>query len=492
MSAEVITPKVSVFFDGEADSFSPSRVVMSLQAGGISTCTVYGQAVSVRGGEAKVVNMLEAEIAERIGKLQTYLYTPRVAPDCSVFIHDGQGGICAFEGYFSNPAYSNSAGSTGSSRTIVHKSAILSAFRGYIYGTTRKLREIMAGGGPLEGIEDPNMATRTAKILEAIIKSWDENRPTIETMDKMSLEILFNQHEQNQNILPVLLDVLNSSDITYVSAEKLKPKDQTDLNGYIAKNIILAQNSSFLENLSMFGQAFQATMIPNLSTSGPYAEFIPNRSFMEDAGPLTLKFIDINYSGGDRRMSPLSNVVIQNYMGPSLRSQVGVSQANAQEMRVYAYPELPIAAGDILYDSGPPWLSPITLGATDTNQAAQTVVDCGLSIDDWKSGKAALNKFGIMSNDMTHMPVIKEWARNLYTYAALEGSAANLGCPLTVPMVPGYRYDVSNSDGRKLLSGFLQQVTHSITVDSRPPSANTVLSFSHIEAGGFKLPYTAN
>ena len=161
-------------------------------------------------------------------------------------------------------------------------------------------------------------------------------------------------------------------------------------------------------------------------------------------------------------------------------------------MRIYAYPDKPLTGGDILYDSGPPWLPSIQLSSdgVDPSQGDTTAQQLGNGLDlgKYQSSRASLNKFLADTSAVKHMPIIRQWAKNLYAYAALEGSSASLGIPLCVPMTPGARYNVVDLADRPLFSGFLQQVTHTVSLDSKPPSAGTFLSFSHIEAGSFKLP----
>lgn len=485
-SAQVITPKVSCSVGGT--EIPASRVTMTLQAGGVSTCTVHGQ---VKPNLASgVVDMLDEVIATKIGALQSRVFTMRSEPDSSVRIDDGQGGSITFQGYFSSPSYSNAPGNMGIGYTMIHESAILSAYRGFIYAASNTDNETQIGGGIWGALTGKNTATILGAVLSKLITRWERTFDATITKPE-DREIITAQHTENEKIKPLLLEVLAQSSVEFENIPELPLQDHIKIQEWMADNVILQRGSSFFDNLSTYEQGFQALLIPSF-TPGELGKFISQRRVMDYATKLQIPAVDVTYSGGDRKMLPISNVVIMNHMGPGLRSQQQVKQSNSEEMRIYAYPNRPLTGGDLLYDSGPPWLSSIQLSSDgiDASQGAVTAASLGTGLDlgKYKSSRASLNKFLVDTADVKHMPIIRQWAKNLYSFAALEGSTATVGIPLCVPMTPGARYDVVDLGGRPLFSGFLQQVSHTVSLDSKPPSAGTFLSFSHIEAGGFTLP----
>ena len=488
---QVIGPKVTAVIMGKPVPIT--RVVMTLVAGGVSTCAVSGQAEDAQPEKPRVVDMLAADIAQKVGGYQDRLFELRSSWDSIVTIEDGLGGTVEFQGYFSSPSYSNLPGSTGLNYVIVHESIILSAFRSSIYGTSVTVREFLSKGGPVSQIQDINIAARFKKILKKVIALWEQNLPRKLPGDQ--LVALAAQHQQNQKILPFLEGVLDASTIQYDSLKGVvdyASKESYDLSDFILNQLVLPHGSSFLDNIHAFEQNFQALLVPLVGDAdGNVAQLIPQKEAMGDAFPLSLPITEFNYSGGDKHMLPVTSVVISNSSGVTFRAGAVAPAINIPEQRLYAYPETPITGGDVMYDTGPAWLSRVGIkpDPTAAREAARETTG-GLDINKWPIQRRAFVDHMGKTSDVKHMAVIKEWAKNLYNYAALEGSAATLNVPLCVPMKPGVRYAVSNMAGVPLFTGFLQQVSHSVSLQSRPPQAGTLLYFSHIEAGAFKLPHS--
>jgi hypothetical protein len=150
------------------------------------------------------------------------------------------------------------------------------------------------------------------------------------------------------------------------------------------------------------------------------------------------------------------------------------------------YPETLQSGGLLLHSSGPPWLSTyVDISGPDV---LQDDPDPSLNLSDFEKSHVSYMKLASVVADASLRPIIKTWAKNLFMYTALERTTAILPVPLDVSILPGKRYKVTNMKGDALFSGFLAQVSHSLAMKPKSGTAVTTLSFTHIQAGNFKLP----
>ena len=491
-TAKVYAPSAVVTLDGNRQNCN--QIVLNLTAGNVSTatCTLHANKNADGGGSA--YNALSAPMVETLAALQTRIFSKRSTPDGQITVNDGKGNKLVFNGYTSNPTYTCAPGFFGVPLTFAHESVRLSSFNGSIYAPT-SIYKTLAGSGliiPQNGafsVTDSNPCLRYKNVLKLMMDSFMPSRVDGQT-NNSPFAVAYREkiHAENSFIIDMLNAVLaNSPGADWAEMAGLDLKRHEDANLFVCDNI-LTQTGNFLDNLNGLAQAFQLEMVPDF-TGPSVAHFIAYKDIGDGAGTtLALPIADFNFSGGNRLFWPVTNVFIHGPLESTWRGAAGLGAGAMGAPMAGMYPKTLTSGGLILHDSGPPWTTtniPLASAAPPTADP-----DPSMNLAEWQAHHRDIMQLATSVQDQKLQPIVDRWAKSLFLYAALQQSTATLPIPLDVSILPGKRYTVTNLAGDQLFSGFLAQVSHTYATAPQQGKATTVLMFSHILAGGFRLPNT--
>jgi len=474
-----------------ADEKLPAQeVVLNLTTGGSSTATVIlHESQQATGDNAQAVDALSLNHTSRIGALQNTLFQARTTPDSQIVITDDRGHTLTFKGYLGNPSYRAGSGSLGNVRMVLHESVRLSGYRGMIYAPDVNAREGAGantdGTMPFMDFSSTSMSVRFMEVLDFQIKYWVSRGAVNET--PFSKEVKAAWHALNTTLYPDLKKVMNASNdsTTWEEFKGIPDEDNNRISGFM-RDVITQQSNNFFGNFGLFQNGFQCQFVPGFAANGPLGYFIGWKEMTTvDPTALTLPVKSISISGGDKRFLPVTHVFVGGSMDSCWRVGAGGGQGNIPAPVLVAWPETPYVGGQVLHDSGPPWLAQVSPGDSSQFEAQEGQ---GLSLDQYRSGRTAVNKFIGNLIDTKKAPILKRWARNLYALTALQNSSTTFTIPLDVSILPGKRYGVFDTFDNYLFAGFLDQVQHTIQTQGKEGDATTTLTFTHVEAGSFILP----
>ncbi len=465
------------------------QVNVSLVSGGLSTASVTLHEEG-KATDGAAIDALNIDHTARVGAAQAVIFTARPDPDSTITIEDGQKHTLAFKGYLSNPSYRVGPGDVGAVRNVTHESVKLSGYRGNIYTFSPSQRDGVGSGDestmPFMEFKSSNLGTRFMEVLDFQIARWQASDKSAEA--PFSREVKEAWHTLNQGIYPDLQKVMqNSKGAVWDTFEAMLPSDHYKVSSFV-REVILQQSDTFFSNLSLFEEGFQFQFVPSFTPDGGLGQFVSWYDIGRAPGAaLSLPITSFQLSAGDKNFLPVTHVFLGGSLCQRWRGSSGYGQGPVPTPTLVAWPETPYAGGKILSNSGPPWLDQVE---PDPEQGFQTQADSqdGLDLDSYQSGRASVNKFIGEITDTVKAPILKDWARNLYSFAALANSTTTFSIPLDVSIFPGQRYRVSNMKGALLFNGFLAQVSHSVAVAPKRGEGTTTLAFTHVEAGSFTLP----
>ena len=494
MSAKIYQPSVTAAV-GNGEVFSGNtpvqRATISLCVGDLSRASLIMHRTPT--GNSNLVDALNLDYTQLIGKAQNLLFSARRAADSIITAQDGKGNTLNFKGYLANLGGNAGIGSVGYPCVVAHESVRLSGYRGNIYAFDAMYRNEAAdepdpGTIPTMDFSSTSMATRFMEVLNFMLSRWkDHQGGNNETPWSLALRQAW--HGLNSDIFPDLKNVMNGSDegTTWPQFSAFQQTDHQKLSEFVW-DLITQQSGNFFGNLSLFEQGFQCQFIPDFNVNSGILGYFTSWYDMSQATGTTVKLpvTQFTVSGGDKTFLPVTHVFISGAVASVWRDGSDTGQGTIPSATFYVYPETPYAGGQVLQNSGPPWL--------DTPSAGMPVAQddgsqfAGLDLDAYKSGRKQANTYiGTIMDDIKK-PVIKRWAQNLYVFSALERSTASFSIPLDLSLKPGQRLNVCTEDGKQLFSGFLAQVTHTVLTGEESGESSTTVMFSHVEAGGFTLP----
>lgn len=491
MSVEVRQPSGTATIDGE--SFPPALIQITTAVGGPPTAMVRLHA-RVNAAE-RAARILSADIARSLGVSQNRLFAARPNPNAVLRLSDGAGGNMTFEGYVSNPAFSLGVGSVGFNYTIQHASAVLSAYKSSIYENyvigpgkswePAPLTKYMETLGT--EIRYPEVSRRIKACHELLLRRWDQALSGPNSV--FDVAVKKGIHKVNEYVKPFWFAVLDASNesTTWDSLGKLGNEDneiqksaQITLNSFII-NTLMQNTPNFFGTIEAFCQAFQMLWVPTIGERA-FGKFIRFKDVVSsDPKELRIPVKSAGLNGGNRGILPVTHAVVR---GPyDVGHMEGTGNPNAPIQAVCVWPATVYAGGQITSDSGPPWIGRYYMVPTGTQEALTKL----LSLDRYQASQVKLNET-VGKAAASKQPILEEWARNNYIFASLASATATIPIPMDLSIQPGTCYRVSNKNGDHLFTGFLAQVAHTLDTESTQPVAETILSFTHMEAAGFTFP----
>ena len=155
------------------------------------------------------------------------------------------------------------------------------------------------------------------------------------------------------------------------------------------------------------------------------------------------------------------------------------------------YPSIPtVTAGRYMTVTAPSWTTP----------TSYTTADYGIGTDLADLTVMAPNRFTNAANiyetefqknlrqkQESRVPVLDYLARLTYASCVLDRTNAFVNIPLNLQVQVGRTYDLQSMEGDSSYHGFLNAVTHTITLSGQQGSATTSLDFSHVVVTGAVL-----
>lgn len=424
------------------------------------------------------ISITNSDVAATIGKGQKIIFSARDAPDTTLTVEDGAGGKLVFKGFYSNPSYSFSYGSTGMQQMALHESSMLDAIVPEIYASVDPSAWITE----YDRLETRNLADRIWQLQKRIVDTW--NRHKIDDIPEKESLIAEKINGVNQVLFPAWKRVLDNSrtSLGWEEIEGLENAQMDKLDDTI-KSALLQQSDSFFSNMLRFNSLFQAVWVPSME-AGQYGSYIRRRNLFENVRDIQVTPINLRFAGGSSRLLPITHCVV--YMGEAsfwATSDNGMGSVPASI--VAAWPETSYGGGRILRDPGPPWLGGVTVPDT----ALDDTTDDRLDLSAYMGKKDEVKEDTVKTSYNTCLTIASEWAKDIYNWTALSGATANMDIPMDVTILPGQYLSVSNSEGL-LFKGFVNSVVHELIAGDSGNSGRAVtsLSFSNVEATGFELP----
>jgi len=413
-----------------------------------------------------VLSPAGSDVANLVASQQNQMFTSQSA-NSSIFMDDGKDRTLEFNGFISGPNYTLGVGNVGLNTTIVHSASAVSNLKTNIY--TNRQGAFRDGSTPMQ----PEIGIGLWNILTKLRDTKLHTLP-----DEESKAIVAQVDANNANALEIWNRICTSSEVEWPELETLLeyPQVKTNLLSQIA-DIYTNPYNDFVQTMQQFQAMFAMIYVPSLEADNP-GKFIPASAAVDgDAEDVKLRIRSISMSAGPRNIMPLSYVAVR---GPKPQNHRKVQYGHI----IRRWPTAPVSTGQVVELGPPNWL-PTALVA---GRASGDTVGDTLSLAGYKSDR--INKDRRLYEVI--FPAVGElldrWAQQHYTDFALANAYAHVITDLDVSAEPGTRYNVSSANGA-LFTGFLVGVEHSVSSKPQQLQAYTKLTFSHVEANGFTLPF---
>lgn len=445
---------------------SADHAVLTSSINGFYSCQVSSHTAT----SDTALKALASDAASAAAAEQNAMFSPRLAPDASVRLTDGKGNTVQFSGFVTAPSHRMGVGGVGNSHTVVHESALLSAFAPYIYTAEVERRDDI---NPL----GPDLASRAKTMLEALTKAWQgEGRDRgLDVYEAIKDSI----HANNQAVLPKVQKLLTDS----AETTKIEGLDRIashaglnlGVNSAILKTLISARADFFMNLLNMCAQ-WQLIYQPSMEAGG-VGRILRLQDAIAKGSERSIAVKDFVISGGPMSIIPITGVLVEGLPSSERRasgSPDDVTKFGITPASVVFYGS---ASGRVATAPLPPFLQrPLhTMFLTDG-------VDLSLSAYEQSQQEQASDLDDIASGPVRKLA--EQWARNHYTDLVLAPSNATLTCELDLGWETGKSYQVkaksAETGGAVLFQGLLNTQEHIISTRGGSPTAESTLSFSHV------------
>lgn len=495
-SERAVKPSVSVnewgiFKGGE---ITPTNATYTCQLNSPPSMSL-GYSVTPETADNAAIETKSTSVLERLGQQQVKSFEGKKVTDAYAVLsadeQDPSDGLY-FDGFACCDTFGVSAGSISTSGTAAVKWTEIEALNYSIYSIAEENTAQYSSG-----IEGESFVDIILNLEKKLYESWADIYAKKKPENEQQFELKKKIHERNGELRHYFQTILRDSKQSigwpkinrYLSidtrkgGDKLKPAGRS-LRESIATavcKILQTGSGSFLGQLLQIGELFQCIFVPTIISQVP-GKFINKATAVGGkAEPLELDII--NFSGraaSSFGLLPVSHVFLE----PPPPDNTMVYD---REKGICAPKEAAAKGGAQIKLPLPPWWFP----------AINTITDIMLK-DATKSptkGKRKTMVADIYSEVEANIKSTKEqtdmefdvgymWAMIGYAWSVLAGSTATISVPGTFKIEPGKRYEVKNSNGDSMFTGFLTGFSTSIA----PGSCLTNLVFSHIMFPGFKLP----
>lgn len=466
-SVPILEPSVS--FDGRL----ASGVVLQAALNGFTTAHVsHHRDVAVQvGGSDEAVAAMAAAQARMFASPET----------ASVKMNTGANSW-TLEGYEVSPSYSIGPNAQGNSSVVIHQMAALGSLRLDIYN-----------GAPIKdtrvdySVGGNSLAARLYNVTKVMVDNYSKTRRGGNEGD-FDTNTDKDIHAQNMRILPLWIKLLEASaDSTQLAGlEGLEPDDtlSVQLNSWLI-TALRSSKGDFMATLLGIAGAFNCVLQPP-GPQLPVGRLALVSYLLNDTKSLKVKILRQGQLAlGSHKLLPYTAVQIVGMPSSAYNPQHNYrasSVPNTKRDGVVTWPPGAAGSGRVFSTSPPGFL------LTNSTQIAEEFQSYGLGGDHFKQSIQA----GVAAQQTRiTKPAVKlceEYAKGIYINLALAPASANFVVEGNLDLQGGQHYAVSGPDG-KLFSGILSQLQTTIaTTGPAAGEVNSTLTFSHVEASGFKLP----
>lgn len=414
-----------------------------------------------------------------------------------------------FAGYPVAPTQTIGQGMVKRGIRILGVGSRLNAIRPYIYGPSwldvaNDQNVFLNPDAPV----DANILERYLTLLEQRMEFFenDANINVSSLNSAATAEMARQIHTTNKddsNFGALREIVKNSDEAVYESWSRLGdlPPEQQKPFQYSINRMLVEQgmttHAHFFNTLVTTMRLFQLYYVPSSGSESAVGSFRPYR-FKTDNSTAQTKVIsprNLATMSSDMEYGPIHQILVQGVLQSNIANYRADSKKESRPApellanTIYAYPENATAQQANFRTVGPPqWmpLSPTLLTAKE-DIPPYTEGTKGWKITDY------VRKADELSNRIDrvfrgpYIDIIKEYANNLYSQMALAPYNINARVPLDLDWEVGNRYRVVDEDQNLLFTGFLSKMRHSVSGLRDTLSADTFLTFTHVEYGTFEL-----
>ena len=482
--SEVRTPSASVTIRGK--KFIAVEVTLQGSVNSVPTASVRGHFAEDATATMSSAEIPLAKIIALAADYQNYLLnTERLTPDVIIHMTDGAGGKSTFEGFLSAPSFGAVAGSISVSFQAVHRVSILSAFDGSIYAHSALQNERVL---LKMALTKTGFAGLLLEVLTGAIKKFKETKGylTGNAVRDITLPLI---HARNQKVLPYVKSILELSDESTMYPEAAKAIKQVDQQ---ALKLTLLQCFTSGDNLLSgllggFNSAFPCLFAAGFIAGVPAAGFSLVDAVNVAGTDVDLPADGLTFSAGGSYSLPIRGVFITTDLAYKTGTEAGGAINHLEKICAYYPPNTNMAAGGNFVRIGAPsWIpDPVPLGLkleVLNNLKAADKPD----IATIKESEIKLANLFAKSVNVVQI-LLDRYARSQFNYMALANTQASINTPLSLGLHIGRVYNVT-AGGTKMLTGFLQSVTHSIAINNNTAQATTSATFSHVRTAGVNIP----
>jgi len=414
-------------------------------------------------------------VSKLVGDIQTSIFKERLGPDAFVFMSDSTDNKLSMSGFQTDPGFAFSVGGAGLKIGVMHESGILSSYNPRIYSLLSSNWRIKE-----DEVKADSLSERILNVQKSIISQWgDRNKDGERERDTLIYEAI---HEVNKKIFPIWETVLNNTGngLDWEQMSRMDNGHLEQLNAVIAGSFFRNSGEFFGAMLAMAND-YQATFVPDIDTR-KYGKFVRNRDLLSNPIDINIEPVSMYYSAGSKKRLPISHAVVRLQGVSSWRDSTKGSGSSIEGI-AGVWPETPYAGGGMITDAGPPWAH---IGLPQGGKEIPEVGDGRLDLDVLMRKQTDFKKGRVSTVELLD-DVCSEWAKDRYIWGALGSSSAHIKLPLNLNLSPGVMHNVNSKNGVFLFRGLLHRVEHGVA-GGQSPAAFTLLTYSHIEAGDFRLP----
>lgn len=465
----------------------PTRIIITHHINNYSQLDI----VHSIGKEAhkSVTDMSSADIFKTMGERQTEMFTHSATEPNMSCILKTTGGDANFVNNIDccicDSSYMFSAGSVYLQERGLEMFAAVDSFDLSIYLPDTKNVDMFLSDDITLSTCDYSVPQMMIKLIERLMEDGPKKSETAATIDTKAKET---QHSINQSLKFLLFEFLQNSDETFGFKKEFKAAaiKVNNLSGDILKflqTVLTASTGSFLNALRRVGDGFASMIVPTIDEGDGRVKYkyMSKQLLYANPEPLYVPIVNLAASSGNSgglfpaRYIAVVPAPVKNCMFTSVPHRDFV-----------VFPESAIEGGSAIKVPGPPWLTK-DISLSKVNKDGAVTAEQTLSINMVQENYTEVEK-NIRTYEDSFAELLLSWAKIQYKDMSLMGASVTMTVPLIKTISPGKRYDVYNSNGDKLFSGFCQSVTAS--VDSHSSRQATLqLVFSHVEMSGFELPH---
>ncbi|MEG1542961.1 MAG: hypothetical protein RR382_00355 [Tannerellaceae bacterium] len=423
-------------------------------------------------------NVTGEKVANEVGNMQKAMFEGK-PKECVITMNDGLEGERTIKAFTTEPGYSLSSGQVNYRRSMIHRDCLVDALDLSIYAAQPQLPE----GKNLVDIDPEEINVRILDILHAGIESWEAQHK--KGVQSSTVQDILTQakHEANKKNLKALELILENSKMGF---SELKGEDwlsesmrKNTLNMRIHGVLTQPTGSTFATMLQLADE-FQCVYIPGIEGVGK----LVNRDLIfEDVKELSLPIVSLHIACGNPGMLPLANI----HVVAGLECLPESETMNPALPYAAAWPKKPIEGGAYMRISAPAWSVGMTNFAGSggaVNPKELMDIDNVIQYMTEERGQDVTKKKEESTNKL-----LEHWAKSSYRWMSLRSATATVVVPFNINVKEGKFYKVQDINSGSIFSGLLIGITHVVSAQNATGEARTSLTFSHVESGGFQLPF---